>query len=103
MARTHLEKKAAPYFVSAVILFPRNDGEREDVMIERVVVFRHRHPGTLEYLEAILGFADKDASSLGHDADVVEESEELRRRLMDRAEDGSSHAGETLKGLGVRG
>ena len=59
-------------------------------MIRGVVSRRTFKAGFDESGGAIGGVADESASPFGHDANVIEEFEDFRRRLMNRTQDGST-------------
>ena len=55
-----------------------NDSQRENVMIKRVVVRWDRKTRIREHFQTLVGDADVSAVTFSHQADVIEETEDLR-------------------------
>ena len=66
-------------------------------MIRRIVICRTRVSGFLKGRHTLGRMPDKSAFPLGHNADVVKELEDLRRRLMNGAKNRATDGGVSLE------
>merc|ERR1719244_460918 len=84
------------HFATA-FLSSRNDRQRENVMIKRVVVERDGKARVREHFQTLSGDADVSAVTFSHQAHVIEKTEDLGRWLMNGANDCVAETRETLQ------